>query len=214
MLRPLTLVLAAAFALPALPLLAEEPAQKAPAASLGLPTGQTAPDVRMARENGNPVMLNDLMGQQPIVLIFYRGSWCPYCNKSLQQWQGAFSDIAGLGAVPVGITPEGPDGMNKTTEQDGVKFLVLSDFEGDAARKFNIAFDVPEEVKTKYKGYGIDLAARNWSKTWQLPHPAVFVIGKDKTIRYASVNEDYTVRTDPAEVIQVLKDMKAGKIPG
>lgn len=181
----------------------------APAAMPGLKVGDMAPDPQLAKPNGDPVQLSELHTRTPIVLVFYRGGWCPYCNKQLGAMQEQMESIAVLGAFVIAVTPEGPDQIAKTTTDQRLGYMILSDYKHEAAERFKIMFEMAPDLQEKYKGYGVDLSEKNWDKTWRLPHPAVYVIDTDGTIRYAYCNEDYKTRADPEAIKSVLKELAA-----
>lgn len=184
-----------------------EPAQTAPTSMPGPKVGEKAPDAQIALLSGTPVQLKDMYAKGPIVLVFYRGGWCPYCNKALSGWDEKLSTMASMGATVVALTPENPEHIKKTMTDQHLRYGILSDYKNEAATAFGIVFEMPAEMQEKYRNFGVDLSEHNWDKTWRLPHPAAYVIDRDGTIRYAYCNEDYKVRADPAEVIAVLKTM-------
>lgn len=179
----------------------------APAVMPGLHVGDTAPDAQVARTNGDPVQLGDLYKKGPIVLVFYRGGWCPYCNKALAGWEERLAKMSSLGATIIAVTPDGPKHIEQTVTDQKLRFEVLSDYKGQAASMFGIGFEMPAEMQEKYKGYGVDLSQRNWNQSWTLPHPAAYVIDRDAKVRYAYCNEDYKVRADPEEAIEALEQI-------
>ncbi|MBL8746175.1 MAG: AhpC/TSA family protein [Phycisphaerae bacterium] len=183
------------------------PPATAPAAMPGLKVGDTAPDAQVALPSGTPVQLAEVYAKGPVVLVFYRGGWCPYCNKQLAGWDEQLSKVASFGAIVMAITPEGPEFIKKTTVDQKLRYGILSDYKNEAAEAFGIGFEMPPELQEKYKGYGVDLAAHNWDKSWKLPHPAVYVVDREAKVRYAYCNEDYKVRADINEVLGVLKQM-------
>ncbi len=122
--------------------------------------------------------------------------------------QLALPAIEELGASLVAVTPETPDNSLSTREKNGLSFEVLSDAGNGVARAFGIVFQLPEDLRPIYKGFGIDIPGSNGDDTFELPIPATYVIGTDKTIRMAFADADYTKRLDPEQVIECLKNMK------
>lgn len=177
----------------------------------GLKVGDAAPDAQVALTSGDPVQLADLYKKGPIVLVFYRGGWCPYCNKALAGWDEHLAQMSAYGALIIAVTPEGPEFIDKTVTDQKLRYAVLSDYKSEAAAAFGIGFEMPAEMQEKYRGYGVDLSKHNWDKSWKLPHPAAYVIDRGGTVRYAYCKEDYKVRADPAEVLAVLKAMAEEK---
>ncbi|MEM9542696.1 MAG: peroxiredoxin-like family protein [Cyanobacteria bacterium P01_E01_bin.42] len=170
-----------------------------------LKEGDTAPDFSLPNVKNQFVTLQDLLKQGAIVLSFYRGGWCPYCNMELRGLQKALPEIQALGATLVAVSPETPDNSLSTAEKNELTFEVLSDEGNKIAREFGLVFTVPEELRPVYEGFGIDLPAHNGDTTFELPIPATYVIGSDGQIIHAFVNTDYTKRLDPEVIIAALK---------
>jgi peroxiredoxin len=121
--------------------------------------------------------------------------------------QLALDRIEALGASVVAISPESPEETRSTAEKNSLTFDVLSDIGNRVARQFGIVFQLPEELRPIYAGFGIDVPKVNSDDTYELPLPATFIIGTDGKIRKAFVEADYTKRLDPEEIIEILKDM-------
>ena len=112
-----------------------------------------------------------------------------------------------LGAQLVAISPQTPDSSLSTKQKDELQFQVLSDKHNTVARQFGLVFTLPEEIRTIYKGFGHDLAARNGDNSFELPFPATYVIGQDRIVRFAFVNADYTKRAEPSDILAVLREL-------
>lgn len=190
----------------ALGLAEAEPADQSSNSSIGLPVGATVTgEATLTTIDGDEVALSSLWAEGPVVITFYRGGWCPFCNKALTEWQGKLDELGAAGATLVALTPEKPENAGETSEKNGLGFTVLSDEQFQAADAFHVRFTIAPDIKTKYEGYGLDLAQSNASGTWELPHPGTFVIDTDGVVRYAWVQEDYRVRADPDEVIAAVR---------
>lgn len=163
-------------------------------ADKALRDGAKVLDFTLPDAHGQPIRLSALVAKGPVVLTFYRGGWCPYCNLQLRSYQQALPEIHALGAELVAVSPQTPDKTLSTAEMDGLAFPVLSDAGNQVARKFGLVFRVPDEVYKAYRGFGIDLEASNGETTHELPMPGTYIIGQDWTIRFAFVNADYRVR--------------------
>ncbi len=174
-----------------------------------LKVGDKLPDLTLKNIKNEDVRLADLYAKQPIVLIMYRGGWCPYCNTSLKQWQDKIETVTTLGAAVVAATPEKPEFIAETIGKDKLTYSVLSDTTGQNAKALGLAFTLDENTQRKYKGYGVDLSNRNASGEWQLPHPATLVIDTTGTIRYLATSEDYKQRAKPDDVIAAIKGITA-----
>ena len=150
----------------------------------------------------------ELLKKGPLVLTFYRGVWCPYCNMDLQAVEAAANDIRALGASLVAISPQTAPSRRKSERENGLSFPILSDHGNALASQFGLRFRLPDELIAVYKGFGNDLAIGNGEDSWTLPMPARYVIATDGTIAYAEVNADYTRRPDPSELLPVLRRLQ------
>jgi peroxiredoxin len=185
------------------------PAPEAPKPALpGLSVGDKAPDATLTAPDGTTAKLSDFIKEGPIVVVFYRGGWCPFCVKHLSAWRSAAADVKAAGGTLVAITPERPQGTADTIKKNDLGYRVFSDTNLDAAKGFKLLFELDEETQRKYRGYGIDLSIRNAAKAWSLPHPGTFVVDKSGTVRYAAADKDYSKRTDPSAAVAALKALK------
>jgi peroxiredoxin len=165
------------------------------------------PDFSLPNANGDMISLSALLAEGPVVISFYRGGWCPYCNLELKSLQDRLGEIKALGANLVGISPEIADEIGKTVNKDGLEFDVLSDLGNGAARKFGLVFTLSDDLKDIYQKFGIDLVASNGDASYELPIPATYVIARDGKIAKAYVDPEYTHRLDPDEIIESLKSL-------
>ena len=159
----------------------------------------------LSDQNGKVVTLQALLANGPLVITFYRGGWCPYCNLELKGYQEILPEIKAAGASLVAITPELPDASLSTSEKNELAFTVLSDVNADYARELGLVFTLPEELKPIYQNFGIDLEQHNGDGQFDLPLAATFVVAQDGTIASSFVDTDYTFRQEPTEVLEVLK---------
>lgn len=173
--------------------------------------GDAAPDIALPNARGETVTLANLLAEGPVVLTFYRGGWCPYCNMQLRAYQRALPELRALGASLVAVSPEAPDRSLSTAEKNALEFEVLSDVKGEAGRAYRLFFDLSEELKTLYAAGGNDLAKVNADGEWHLPMPATYVIGADGRVALASVDPEYRNRLEPAEILGSLRAL-AGKM--
>lgn len=170
----------------------------------GLTVGDEAPRFTLPNASGQSVSLEDLLQNGPVIVTFYRGGWCPYCNLELRVYQRELGKIEANGATLVAISPETPDHSLSTQEKNDLAFQVLSDVENVVARQFDLVFDMPDYLIDVYKASGLDVAGHNGNEDWQLPKPATFIIQPSGKISFADVPDDYTKRTDPTAVIKLL----------
>ena len=170
-----------------------------------LQVGDVAPDFVLPDALGNAVALADLRAQGPVVLAFYRGAWCPYCNLEVQLLQQALPDIQALGATLVAISPQTPDNSLSLAEKHGLALPVLSDAGNAVARRFGLVFTVPEALRAVYDKLGIDIPAHNGDGSFELPVPGTYVVGRDGTIAFAYANVDYTRRVAVGDILAALR---------
>ncbi|HEY4124879.1 MAG TPA: peroxiredoxin-like family protein, partial [Rhizomicrobium sp.] len=161
--------------------------------------------------DGNAVSSDSLLAKGPLVISFYRGVWCPYCNLELQALQAALPEIQKRGASLVAISPQTAPNSRKSQRDNNLGFPILGDEKSKVAASFGLRFSLPDYLVDLYKSFKNDLPAFNDDPAWVLPMPARFVIGQDGTIAYAEVNPDYTQRPDPSELLPVLDRLMKAK---
>jgi peroxiredoxin len=166
--------------------------------------GNRAPDFRLPDTRGGHVRLQDLLTRGPVVVSFYRGGWCPYCNLELRALQNALPAIKLVGAELVAISPQRPDESLSTAEKNALAFPVLSDVGSATAKAYGIAFDLAEELRPIYTRFGHALPDKNGDDSWVLPIPATYVIDTNGTVVLAFVDVDYRNRLEPTEIIAAL----------
>jgi peroxiredoxin len=166
--------------------------------------GDHAPDFELPDARGGSVTLAGLRSHGPVVLVFYRGAWCPYCNLQLRAFQAALADIQAAGATLVAISPQTPDNSLTLAEQADLAFPVLSDVGNTVALSYGLVFALGAGDRELHRSVGIDLATFNGDDTWELPAPGVFVVDAAGAIRFASVAGDYRWRVGPDEVLAAL----------
>lgn len=173
---------------------------------LKLQVGDKAPDFSLSNATDKTIKLFDLLEDGKVVLTFYRGSWCPYCNLQLSHYQNSLSEIHELGAELVAISPQTPDESLNIKEKNELNFEVLSDNGNIVARKYTTVFknaDAPVNTMTEL---GFDFDAHYSDDSRELPVPAVFIIEKDATVSFAkSLDGDYRNRVEVSEIINTLK---------
>jgi peroxiredoxin len=173
--------------------------------------GDTAPVFTLNDPEGHPVSSRDLLARGPLVVSFYRGVWCPYCNLELQALQASLADITARGASLVAISPQVAANSRKSQRDNKLTFPILSDVRSEVANAFGIRFALPDYLAEVYSTFGNNLPVVNDDPAWVLPMPARYVIGTDGIIAYSEVNPDYTQRPDPSELLPVLDRLRASK---
>ena len=167
--------------------------------------GDIAPDFTLPNARGEQVSLYACLENGPVVITFYRGGWCPYCNMQLRAYQAILPELRSLGATLIAISPEPPDASMSTAEKNELVFEVLSDVNSDAGRAYRLMFDLSEELQAYYTEMGNDLSRRNADGEWHLPLPATYVIDANKRITLAYLDADYRNRLEPADIITALR---------
>ena len=166
-----------------------------------------APDFTLPDAFGHEVSLKSLLAKGPVVISFYRGEWCPFCNLELRALEDVLPKMQALGATLVAISPEKPEGGMAAIEKNKLTFTVLSDFENKVARQFGVVFQVGEKLRELSKHvFKNDLAAKNGEDSYELPVPATFILDAHGIVRFAHVEVDYmTGRVEPEDVVTALE---------
>lgn len=166
-----------------------------------------APVFALDDANGLRISLADLLMKGAVVLSFYRGAWCPYCNIELQELERHAARIRMAGATLVTVTPQTAANSRKVIEQHKLSYPMLSDPGNAVAAQYGLRFQMPDYLIELYKQFGVDMPAFNGDPSWTLPMPARFVIDRQGQIQYAKADPDYTRRPEPDEVIPVLESL-------
>ncbi len=168
-------------------------------------TGDICPDFTLPNADKKAVSLDALLEKGPVVISFYRGAWCPYCNLEINALQAKLAAIQSQGASLIAITPQLPDKSLEQIKEKSLGFEILSDQKNRLARQFGLVFTLPETLRPVYTDWGIDIPEHNGDDSFELPVPATYIVGQDKKIRYAFVNVDYTQRLEPDIIIEQLE---------
>lgn len=172
-----------------------------------LQVGQRLPAFSLANQVGQAVRSDDLRAAGPVVLTFYRGGWCPFCNLALRGMQHVLPEIKQLGAILVAITPELPDNSLSTAEKAGLSFDALTDHGLGYARQLGIVWTIPEYVlEWQEKYFGLYLEGFNGAgRRDELPVPATFVINRDGVVTWRFLKAAYWRRAEPSEVVEAVR---------
>ena len=184
---------------------AETRLEESGAALRAIKNGDRAPGFDLPNAHGETVSSRELLARGPVVLSFYRGDWCPYCNLELRALQERVAEIEALGARLVAVSPQTPDATIDTVTRNKLTFEVLSDTGNTVAKSFGLDFELAEELRPIYKNWGADLEKLNGDPPFSLPMAATYVIGSDGTIIESFVDTDYTERMEPQAIIDALK---------
>ena len=183
-----------------------------------LPIGATAPSFDLpdaaattltsaTAANARLVHSSDLLGIGPLIVLFFRGRWCPYCMTQLEAWQSAFAAVREKGALLVAISPQLPRQNDFTAQHHNLTYPLLSDAGSVLADLFQVAYTVPEPMQQHYRSIMINIPFINGdhgTNTWRLPIPATFFIDQAGKITFAEAHADHRVRPDPKDVLAIL----------
>jgi peroxiredoxin len=178
-------------------------------AERAMQAGEQAPFFELRDGHGQAFSSREALCHGPVVLVFYRGRWCPYCTIELRALEAASDNIRGFGASLVVISQQTPSESLETQRSNGLSFESLVDMEGRVAHAFGLRWKVSNELRAAEQSRGMDLAASNGDPSWTLTMPARYVVASDGMIRYADISADYTRRGDPSELFPVLAHLAA-----
>lgn len=175
-------------------------------AQSGLKTGDIAPTFSAKDISGNTINLNKLLKTyKAVVLFFYCGQWCPYCNKYIHQLQDSLQMLTAKGAYVIGITPETDENINKTIEKTHASFSMVHDNGYSIMKKYDVNYEMDTTMVTKYKSYGVDLEKNNGNTDHVLPVPATYIIDQNGKISFVQFDKNYKNRPSVATLIKELK---------
>ena len=171
-----------------------------------LQVGDNMVDFTLPNALGTTVTLSDYLGKGSVVISFYRGGWCPYCNMELRALQNTLSSLKELDVTLLAISPETPDNSLNAKEKNALEFPVLSDIRNVVAKEIGLVFQMPEDLREVYHSFNLDVPKHNGDQNYELPMPATYIVNSEGVITYAFVPEDYTERADPEEILRILKN--------
>ncbi len=169
-----------------------------------LNVGEKAPDFTLQNHLNEPVSLYSQLENGPVILMWYRGGWCPYCNITLHYMQERLPDFKAEGASLLALTPELPDQSLNTSEKHNLDFTVLSDVGNKVGKEYGVVFKLTEDVAKIYQE-SFDIEHYNGDASYELPLAATYIIDQDGTIQYAFLDADYRNRAEPDEILEHLK---------
>lgn len=172
----------------------------------GLFLNSKAPDFKAKDQYGNQLRLKDILKDSIVVLVFYRGQWCPHCNRHLSKLEDSIQYIKEKGARLIAVSPEKPEFVEKTVQKTGATYSVLYDEDQKIMKAYDVSFEVDERTVSRYKTANIDLAAANGQKTKiTLPVPALYIINKSRDVIYRFFEPDYKKRVSVSEILANIK---------
>lgn len=165
-------------------------------------------DFSLSNHKGEKISLYDYLKKGSVVLTFYRGGWCPYCNIQLHFYQKNLAQFKKYNANLIAISPETPDNSLNTIKKNELEFEVVSDINNEYAKKLGLVFSLNKDLTELYKSFGINLEENQNNKNWELPLSATFVIDKEGIVQYSFIDVDYKKRADVSEIVKALKSLK------
>lgn len=169
--------------------------------------GSEAPGFSLPNATGQQVTLSQMLTRGPVVISFYRGVWCPFCNLEQRALQQHLPQISELGASLVAISGQTPDNSLSMTEKNELTYEVLSDVGLTVASSYGLVFRLPDYLQEAYERLGHPIPVFNGPGQQTLPIPATFVIARDGIVRFAYANPDYTQRADPEDILATLRSI-------
>ncbi len=174
-------------------------------AQSGLKKGAVAPEFTARDNSGKTLDLKTLLAaHKAVVLFFYRGQWCPYCNRQIKRLQDSLQLLTGKGAYVVGVTPETSDNIIKTIDKTDASFSIIQDKDYQIMKAYDVNYTVNDETLSQLKKYGIDLEKNNGNNDHVLPVPATYVINSAGKISFVQFDKDYTRRASVSSILKVL----------
>ena len=169
-----------------------------------LAVGSLAPPFELQDQNGVNVSSTEVLQNTSLVICFFRGRWCPFCVGQIEAMNLILPQIKDAGATLAGISPQTVQQSFFMVDQHKLRFPLLSDRNNETARKFGLAYRVPDYQQAVYRRSFVNLPHVNGDDSWELPIPATYMVGRDGIVRYASVNPDYSERPEPADILENL----------
>ncbi|MBW4564456.1 MAG: AhpC/TSA family protein [Mojavia pulchra JT2-VF2] len=176
-----------------------------------LKIGNYVPDFALPNATGKMIQLKQLLATGPVVISFFRGTWCRFCNLELKALQEVWPEIQASGASLVAISPQTPDYSLSTVEDNTLSFEILSDVGNQVARNFGIVYQIPKSMRSVMQDFDVDLPVYNKDETYELPIPATYIIAPDSTVAYAFVEPDFTKRLEPANIVDTQRILQNAK---
>lgn len=173
----------------------------------GIKTGEKAPDFTLKSASGKNINLKDELKKGPVILVFYRGAWCPFCNMHLHVLQKNLAEFKKYHAQLIAITPQTPDKSAEQIKKDGYPFEVLSDLDSKVMKDYKLYFELTDDLVTVYKRHGLDIEAYNGKGRNLLPVPGTFVINQNGIVHAMQAETDYRQRMEPAAIIAALQQL-------
>ena len=176
-----------------------------------LTIGDIAPDFTLPNASDQQINLQNYLAKGPIILNFYRGGWCPYCNFDLQALEEVADEIRSRGASLLAISQQGALSSRKSKRDNNLSYPILIDQGGKLAQSYDLRWTLPSYLIEVFKMFKVDLLKIHHDDKWTLPMPARYIIDRDGIIAYAEVNPDYTQRPEPSDLFPILDQLAIQK---
>lgn len=163
------------------------------------------PEITLKTINGENFNLNNFVKNKPVILLFYRGGWCPFCNMQLANLQSIEKDITALGYQIIAVSPDKPEKLKESLDKHKITYILLSDSKMDAAKKMDVYFKVDEMTMNNMKKLNVNIEDYSGENHGLLPIPSVFIINKNSEIKFMYVNPDFKVRLEPSVLLEEAK---------
>lgn len=176
-------------------------------AEKALNKGKSFPDFELPNATNNAVTLKTLLADGPLVISFYRGAWCPYCNLEINALQRRLPEIIAAGGQLIAVSPQIPDKSADQVSSSQLTFEVLSDVGNKLAKQCGLVYTLPESLRPIYDVWQLDIPGHNADDSFELPMPATYIINTDGLVHYAFIDMDYTKRLEPDFIIEQLRSL-------
>ncbi len=178
-------------------------------------TGDIVPDFTLPHMMGYDVTLSALLAKGPVVLSFFRGGWCPFCNLEISALKEALSDIETRNSTLVLMSPETVDSSLTTCKLNGLEYEilcetgleVLNDHSNQVARELGLVYELTDDLRHHFTKMGVDLSRHNGDDSWELPIPATLIVDRDRRVRLAFTDIDFTKRLEPSVILEALDEL-------
>ena len=174
--------------------------------------GETVADFTLDNQNGQARSLSGALEKGPVILFFYRGEWCPFCNLQLKHYQESLARFNDAGASLIAISPEKPDHSIVAAEKHNLGFDILYDIDDAVGETFGVSVHIPDEHIDALKGFGLELPEWNGTQSWTLPVPGVFIIDRDFKVKWRFVEANYRIRAEVDEILAALATIKLSSV--
>ena len=174
--------------------------------------GETVADFTLDNQNGQARSLSGALEKGPVILFFYRGEWCPFCNLQLKHYQESLARFNNAGASLIAISPEKPDHSIVAAEKHNLGFDILYDIDDAVGETFGVSVHIPDEHIDALKGFGLELPEWNGTQSWTLPVPGVFIIDRDFKVKWRFVEANYRIRAEVDEILAALVTIKLSSV--